>query len=300
MPIISGEELHIWRRQQLQINPGAAAGLDWLLEMEGKVPWRDLQASRLHPEQPLTIAQPLLQLANIWCQHIQQQKPLQYLVGRCPWRDLELQVDSTVLIPRQETELLVELALCVESELGETGLTPWADLGCGSGCIAIALARAWPQSQGWAVDISASALKLASINATIHGVAKSINWLQGNWAEPLQFQAGKWQLLISNPPYIPSAVVNQLEPLVRNNEPRLALDGGDDGLDSIKSICKLAPMLLAPGGWLLLEHHHDQSEAVLKLLRHAGLELVEAKSDLEGTLRFALARAGGGNSSKIQ
>lgn len=295
MPIISGEELHIWRRQQLQINPGAAAGLDWLLEMEGKVPWRDLQASRLHPEQPLTIAQPLLQLANIWCQHIQQQKPLQYLVGRCPWRDLELQVDSTVLIPRQETELLVELALCVESELGETGLTPWADLGCGSGCIAIALARAWPQSQGWAVDISASALKLASINATIHGVAKSINWLQGNWAEPLQFQAGKWQLLISNPPYIPSAVVNQLEPLVRNNEPRLALDGGDDGLDSIKSICKLAPMLLAPGGWLLLEHHHDQSEAVLKLLRHAGLELLEAKSDLEGTLRFAVARAGGGN-----
>jgi len=295
MPIISGEELHIWRRQQLQINPGAASGLDWLLEMEGKVPWPALQASRLHPEQPLTIAQPLLQLANIWCQHIQQQKPLQYLVGRCPWRDLELQVDSTVLIPRQETELLVELALCVESELGETGLTPWADLGCGSGCIAIALARAWPQSQGWAVDISASALKLASINATIHGVAKSINWLQGNWAEPLQFQAGKWQLLISNPPYIPSAVVNQLEPLVRNNEPRLALDGGDDGLDSIKSICKLAPMLLAPGGWLLLEHHHDQSEAVLKLLRHAGLELVEAKSDLEGTLRFALARAGGGD-----
>jgi len=295
MPIISGEELHIWRRQQLQINPGAASGLDWLLEMEGKVPWPALQASRLHPEQPLTIAQPLLQLANIWCQHIQQQKPLQYLVGRCPWRDLELQVDSTVLIPRQETELLVELALCVESELGETGLTPWADLGCGSGCIAIALARAWPQSQGWAVDISASALKLASINATIHGVAKSINWLQGNWAEPLQFQAGKWQLLISNPPYIPSAVVNQLEPLVRNNEPRLALDGGDDGLDSIKSICKLAPILLAPGGWLLLEHHHDQSEAVLKLLRHAGLELVEAKSDLEGTLRFAVARAGGGN-----
>ena len=295
MPIISGEELHIWRRQQLQINPGAAAGLDWLLEMEGKVPWPALQASRLHPEQPLTIAQPLLQLANIWCQHIQQQKPLQYLVGRCPWRDLELQVDSTVLIPRQETELLVELALCVESELGETGLTPWADLGCGSGCIAIALARAWPQSQGWAVDISASALKLASLNATIHGVAKSINWLQGNWAEPLQFQAGKWKLLISNPPYIPSAVVNQLEPLVRNNEPRLALDGGDDGLDSIKSICKLAPMLLAPGGWLLLEHHHDQSEAVLKLLRHAGLELVQAKSDLEGTLRFAVARAGGGD-----
>lgn len=300
MPIISGEELHIWRRQQLQINPGAAAGLDWLLEMEGKVPWPALQASRLHPEQPLTIAQPLLQIANIWCQHIQQQKPLQYLVGRCPWRDLELQVDSTVLIPRQETELLVELALCVASELGEAGLTPWADLGCGSGCIAIALARAWPQSQGWAVDISASALKLASLNATIHGVAKSINWLQGNWAEPLQFQAGKWQLLISNPPYIPSAVVNQLEPLVRNNEPRLALDGGDDGLDSIKSICKLAPMLLAPEGWLLLEHHHDQSEAVLKLLRHAGLELVEAKSDLEGTLRFALARAGGGNSSKTQ
>lgn len=295
VPIISGEELHIWRRQQLQINPGAAAGLDWLLEMEGKLPWRALQASRLHPEQPLTIAQPLQLLANLWQEHIEKQVPLQYLVGRCPWRDMELQVDETVLIPRQETELLVELALSVASELGEPGLTPWADLGCGSGCIAIALARAWPQSQGWAIDISASALKLASLNARINGVAKSINWLQGNWAEPLQFQAGKWQLLISNPPYIPSAAVNQLEPLVRNNEPRLALDGGDDGLDSIKSICALAPMLLAPGGWLMLEHHHDQSEAVLELLRHAELEFIEAKSDLEGTLRFAIARAPGRN-----
>ena len=106
---ISGEQLRAWRREQLRINPGSRAGLDWLLEMEGKVPWQTLQASWLYPEEPVTLAQPLQLLAGLWEEHINKQVPLQYLVGRCPWRDMELQVDQTVLIPRQETELLVEI-----------------------------------------------------------------------------------------------------------------------------------------------------------------------------------------------
>ncbi|MFS6819443.1 HemK/PrmC family methyltransferase [Synechococcus lacustris Tous-12m] len=198
MLTISGEQLRAWRREQLRINPGSRAGLDWLLEMEGKVPWQTLQASWLYPEEPVTLAQPLQLLAGLWEEHINKQVPLQYLVGRCPWRDMELQVDETVLIPRQETELLVEIALDLAIKQG-CCLEPWLDLGCGSGCIAVALARAWPQSQGWAIDISAQSLNLAQANARAHGVEQAITWLQGNWLEPLLGQPSNWQLLISNP-----------------------------------------------------------------------------------------------------
>ena len=294
MLTISGEQLRAWRREQLRINPGSRAGLDWLLEMEGKVPWQTLQAIWLYPEEPVTLAQPLQLLAGLWEEHINKQVPLQYLVGRCPWRDMELQVDETVLIPRQETELLVEIALDLAIKQG-CCLEPWLDLGCGSGCIAVALARAWPQSQGWAIDISAQSLNLAQANARAHGVEQAITWLQGNWLEPLLGQPSNWQLLISNPPYIPSGVVDNLEPLVLNNEPRLALDGGIDGLDAIRSICSMAPHVLAPGGWLLIEHHHNQANDVARLLQAAGLIDLDAAMDLEGKLRFAIARAPGGS-----
>ena len=96
--------------------------------------------------------------------------------------------------------------------------------------------------------------------------------------------------MISNPPYIPSAVVHGLEAVVRDHEPHLALSGGEDGLDAIRAVLDGASTGLAPGGWLLLEHHHDQSGLVLQLMRDAGLVEVNAAADLEGTLRFALAR----------
>jgi release factor glutamine methyltransferase len=291
MLITNGDHLRLWRREQLRLNPGAASGLDWLLEVEAKLPWQILQFSLLHPERELPIAKPLPVLADMWRQHIKQNQPLQYVVGRCPWRNMELFVDSRALIPRQETELLVELALQIAQQQGAP-LSPWVDLGCGSGCIALALALAWPRSHGWAVDISAAALELAATNGANLGVAESINWVQGNWLKNLQPPGGKWQLIISNPPYIPSAVVDGLEPLVRDNEPRLALDGGLDGMDAIKIICELAPNYLAPGGWLMLEHHHDQSEKVLNLLRASGFDLVQAAADLEGKQRFAIAKAG--------
>lgn len=118
----------------------------------------------------------------------------------------------------------------------------------------------------------------------------SLHWCVGDWWQPLTPLAGTLELVVSNPPYIPTAVVDVLDPVVRDHEPRLALDGGSDGMDSLRSIIKSAPRMLAPGGWLLVEHHHDQSQAVLALMQQADLVDCRSASDLEGNARFALAR----------
>ena len=133
---------------------------------------------------------------------------------------------------------------------------------------------------------------MAERNAAALGqrLSAAVQWCEGVWWQPLQPVAGQLDLVVSNPPYIPSAVVDGLEPVVRDHEPRLALDGGSDGLDALRSIIEAAPSMLAPGGWLVLEHHHDQSAAVVELLRAAGLQERRQVRDLEGQLRFAVAR----------
>ena len=290
MTCLSGSELQLWRREQLLGQQDQAAALDWLLELEAGLLWRELQASYLHPEAPVQLGCSLQRLEQIWQQHCQQQVPLQHLVGRCPWRDFELEVSPAVLIPRQETELLVELAMgCFEAS---DAPQRWADLGTGSGCLAVALARHWPSSCGWAVDCSREALAVARRNAAALGLLQSasVQWCEGLWWQPLQPLAGQLDLVVSNPPYIPSAVVDGLEPVVRDHEPRLALDGGSDGLDALRLIIEAAPQMLAPGGWLVLEHHHDQAAAVAELLGAAGLQERRQERDLEGQMRFAVAR----------
>lgn len=290
MTCLSGSELQLWRREQLLGQQDQAAALDWLLELEAGLRWRELQASYLHPEAPVQLDCSLQRLEQIWQQHCQQQVPLQHLVGRCPWRDFELEVSPAVLIPRQETELLVELAMgCFEAS---DAPQRWADLGTGSGCLAVALARHWPSSCGWAVDCSHEALAVARRNAAALGLLQgaAVQWCEGLWWQPLQPLAGQLDLVVSNPPYIPSAVVDGLEPVVRDHEPRLALDGGSDGLDALRLIIEAAPQMLAPGGWLVLEHHHDQAAAVAELLGAAGLQERRQERDLEGQMRFAVAR----------
>jgi len=285
---ISGQALLSWRREQLAAG-GSPNDLDWLLDLQGGVTWQSLQQLRLHPQRQLELRCPRAELAALWERHLRGGEPLQYLVGRCPWRDLELAVAPGVLIPRQETELLVELAL----EIADDGRTPelWADLGTGSGCLSLALARAWPTSRGLAVDCSAAALRQAEANRARYGLEDQIRLLSGSWWEPLQPWWGQLQLVVSNPPYIPIPVWQELTPLVRNHEPALALSSGADGLEAIRRIAKGARNALAPGGWLLLEHHHDQSSAALELLAAGGLEAAQARPDLEGKQRFAIARA---------
>lgn len=289
----SGAELLHWRRKLLQIS-GTASELDWLLEMEGGLAWQHLQQLQLKPDQTVLLRTPLDTLANLWRRYQEGHEPLQYLVGRCPWRDLELTVAPGVLIPRQETELLVELACAVQqpSPASSLAATPnlWADLGTGSGCLAAALARAWPASQGVAVDLSRAALEQAASNLQRFGLGDRVQLRHGSWWDPLDDLWGRLELVVSNPPYIPTTVWENLDPVVKEHEPELALHGGGDGLEAIRAIAAGAAKALAPGGWLLLEHHHDQSPAVLSLLASAGLEAIEARTDLEGRCRFAIAQ----------
>lgn len=287
-PQVCGRELLQWRREQLKAG-GTPAELNWLLEFQGGLPWRELQALHLQPERSVPLRVPLEEMAALWQRHRRQQEPLQYLVGCCPWRDLELQVAPGVLIPRQETELLVDLA---EEIARAQGRTPqlWADLGTGSGCLALALAQAWPASRGIAVDLSPEALSQARANLRSQGRLSQVELRQGDWWTPLRQQWGSLELVVANPPYIPDPIWQELDPVVRDHEPRLALSSGSDGLNAIRVIAAGAAEALAPEGWLLLEHHHDQSTAVQQLLLTAGLVEVEAYSDLEGHARFAVAR----------
>lgn len=285
---ITAQALLAWRRQQLAGHSRPPAllqpSLDWLLDLGAGVGWQQLQQLHLRPDQPVVLQRSLDELEALWQRHLGEAVPLQYLLGLCPWRDLTLQVGPGVLIPRAETELLIELA----QQLLPVPPRLWADLGTGSGAMALALARAWPHSRGLAVELSPPARAVAARNLQ---AASQVQLVAGSWWQPLGPWWGQLELVVANPPYIPAAVWAQLEPVVREHEPALALAAGVDGLEAIRQIAAGAVAALSPGGLLLLEHHHDQSEAVHDLLAAAGLVALERHRDLEGVWRFASARS---------
>ena len=283
---MAGNDLLKWRRQQLA-RGGVAVDLDWLLDLAGGVRWASLQRLLLDPTRTISLEQSLEVLSQLWEQHLHGNVPLQHLVGLCPWRDVLLESSPAALIPRQETEVLVDLAL---SHFKTTPPARWADLGTGSGPLAVSLARAWPTAPGHGVDLSTDALGVAERNLQRCAPHHNCSLHLGSWWTPLKVWWGSLDLVVSNPPYIPSSVVDGLEAVVRDHEPHMALRGGEDGLDAIRAVVDGASTGLSPGGWLLLEHHHDQSILVIQLMRNAGLVQVSAAADLEGTLRFALAR----------
>lgn len=202
-----------WRFRAASCWPGAAdcwrgghtADLDWLLDLAGGLRWAALQRLWLEPERVVRLERPLQALEALWLVHRQRSTPLQYLVGVCPWRDLELLVAPGVLIPRQETELLVDLALGQLPAL-QPGPLRWADLGTGSGCLAVALAAALPpRSQGYAVDCSSEALAQARLNLERADVAATVELRLGQWWAPLEPLAGQLDLVVSNPLTSPRA-----------------------------------------------------------------------------------------------
>ena len=277
-----------WRGVQLA-KGGQSSSLDWLIDLAGGVSRNVLQRLLLDaPHAMVSLHLPLDELEQLWERHLAFDEPLQHLVGRCPWRDLLLEVSPAALIPRQETELLVDLAL---SLLEREPPCRWADLGTGSGAMAVSLSRAWPHSTGHAVDLSGAALGLAERNLVSLSPHHRCLLHQGSWWDPLKPWWGSFDLVVSNPPYIPHSLVADLDAVVRDHEPHLALSGGEDGLDSLRAVISGAAQALSSGGLLLIEHHHDQSDSVLQLMQESGLVQISAASDLEGVKRFAIGRS---------
>ncbi len=203
-------------------------------------------------------------------------EPLQHILGTQEFDGLSFEVSPAVLIPRHDTEVLIEEALRVVPH-AKTVL----DIGTGSGCIAIALAHRLPQAVVVAVDLSTDALVVARHNAERNGVA--VEFLLGSFLQPV---AGRtFDLIASNPPYITTADLADLQPEVRDFEPRLALDGGQDGLDAYRVIIAEAPDFLNPGGWLLLELGAGQDGDVEALLVKAGFTGVITAADNAGINR---------------
>ncbi|MBJ7576165.1 peptide chain release factor N(5)-glutamine methyltransferase [Luteimonas sp. MC1828] len=213
-------------------------------------------------------------------------EPVAYLVGRRGFWTLDLTVTPDTLIPRPETELLVEQAL---ARIPPGAATRVADLGTGSGAIALAIASERPQARVVATDRSAAALAVAGTNARALGLG-NVEFREGDWFAPLAGEC--FELIASNPPYIVAGDPHLGRGDLRH-EPAAALASGPDGLDAIREIVAAAPGHIVAGGWLLLEHGWDQGVAVGGLLAAAGFAEVATVADLEGRDRVTLGRRGG-------
>ena len=201
-------------------------------------------------------------------------EPIARILGAAEFHGLPLTLNADCLIPRGDTEALVEAALAV-LPIGEPRCI--LDLGTGPGTILLALLAERPQATGLGIDLSAEAVAAAEANAGALGLGSRARFQNGSWAEGV---TETFDLVVSNPPYIPSATCEGLEPEVALHDPRLALDGGADGLDAYRAIIADAPRLLAPGGRLALEIGIGQAPEVTAIARRHGLVLAGLKSDL--------------------
>jgi release factor glutamine methyltransferase len=199
-----------------------------------------------------------------------QREPVAYIVGEKGFWSLDLKVTRDVLIPRPETEILVETALSIIPR--EPSPKPFRvlDLGTGSGAVVLALAKERAGHRFYAIDCSEKALAMARDNARKHGIERLITFLKGNWFDAVGDLPGYFNLVVSNPPYISHPAFEKLPLEVSRYEPREALDGGPDGLDAIRLIIEQAPAYLTPGGWLLFEIGYDQRASIERLIALSG------------------------------
>lgn len=305
--LVSGLELWQWikeARAKAELSDIPQSEVDWLLQEVTNLDRLALRLESFKDRPQIKIEMPLSRLTQLWQQRVSDRMPVQYLVGVAPWRHFSLTVSPSVLIPRPETECLIDLAVAAAN--GELRIEPssqlpiphtqsldsghWADLGTGSGAIALGLAEAFPEATIHAVDCSADALGVAQQNALELDLADRIKFYQGSWWRPLDTLKGQLSGMVANPPYIPTELVSSLQPEVANHEPRQALDGGADGLDCIRHLVETAPAYLRPGGVWLIEMMAGQASAVTQMLRDRGSYCeIQIHTDLAGIERFALA-----------
>lgn len=244
-----------------------------------------------HPQQVLTEAQ-----AAQFSQYVERHaagEPIAYILGRRAFYDRDFIVTPAVLIPRPETELLLERALATVRRQPRAAVV---DVGTGSGALAVTLAAHHPQALVYAIDISPAALAVARQNAALHGVTERIIFLEGDLLSPLLERGEQVDVVMANLPYIASAAVPTLA--VSRYEPTLALDGGGDGLALVRRLLSALPQVLQPGGLALLEIGADQGDAALKLGRGCCPQVSSAVihqdyAGLDRILELHFAEAGG-------
>ncbi|TAJ87072.1 MAG: peptide chain release factor N(5)-glutamine methyltransferase [Reyranella sp.] len=217
-------------------------------------------------------------------------EPMAYILGEREFWGLPFKVSPAVLVPRPDSETVIETVLDLLPDRSRK--LRILDLGLGSGCLLLTLLREYPQASGVGIDASEAALAIARANAEALGVASRArlaigDWRQAGWSERLD---GPFDLLVSNPPYIESAAVEGLMPEVATHEPRLALDGGTDGLAAYRIITAQAPKLVVPGGWAVVEVGERQAPEIASLFAAAGLAPQSARKDLGGIERVVPAQ----------
>ncbi|MDJ0589263.1 MAG: peptide chain release factor N(5)-glutamine methyltransferase [Pleurocapsa sp. MO_226.B13] len=295
MNSISGKELYCWyqqAKQQAIANEIDPEEVDWLVLAITDLSNLSLRVGTFQDRTKVNSHQSLSELNRLWQQRLQERLPVQYLAQTVFWRRFQFKVTPAVLIPRPETELIIDLA---QEAIEQDNFPPqqqqhWVDLGTGSGAIAIGLADSFPHATIHAVDYSLEALKIAQENALNLKLQQNIYFYRGSWWEPIKFLQGKVTGMVSNPPYIPTAQISQLQSEVAQHEPHLALDGGADGLDSIRYLIESAPQYLVSGGIWLVEIMVGQSDAVVELLARQGeYDDIQVFPDLNGVDRFVLA-----------
>ncbi|WP_193193888.1 peptide chain release factor N(5)-glutamine methyltransferase [Nostoc sp. MG11] len=286
--VVSGLQLWQWRYEAIQAAIASnvpPAEVDWLLQEIAGLDSLALRLESFKNWPQIQMEQPLEELEQLWQRRLDDRLPVQYIARVTPWRQFKIAVSNAVLIPRPETECLIDLAVAAASSMSGH----WADLGTGSGAIALGLADVLPATIH-AVDYSPEALAIAQTNADNLGFADRIRFYQGCWWEPLEFLKGEFSGMVSNPPYIPTSILPTLQPEVVNHEPRLALNGGADGLDCIRHLIEISPIYLQPGGVWLIEMMAGQADAVRELLQNQGSYCnIQIHADLAGIERFALA-----------
>jgi release factor glutamine methyltransferase len=288
----TGKSLWDWRKWALELaieHQIDRHEVDWMLQRVANLEPLTLRLESVGENELVNLTMPLDRLSTLWLARVKDRTPVQYLLGTTTWRDFELVVSPAVLIPRPETELIVDIAIERTSLTRKHGI--WFDVGTGSGAIAIALAKAIPTAFIFATDCSLEALEIAKANAMRLG-ERRIMFEQANWmsGESLAHLDDSVAVIISNPPYIPSKDLLELQPEVVNHEPQLALDGGLDGLDSIRQIIDAGAKKLEEGGMLLMEMMVGQGESVVDLLVEKGCYRdIDFIKDLAGIDRFVVA-----------
>lgn len=238
-----------------------------------------LQFERLLPERELELIRPLIRRRA-------QREPLQHIIGSVEFAGVTLKVDRRALIPRPETEYLVEL---LGEAFGAQSPAKMIDLGTGTGALALALAAKWPDAEVWATDISEEALALAEENRTALGLSERVKLLQSDWFAALP-PGERFDLIVANPPYLTAAEVAETQPEVQDHEPAIALSTAEDGMDALGALVNGARAWLAPGGLIAMETGIAQHPRLVEMFTGAGFGDIESRQDLTERDRFVFAR----------